>query len=169
MDVYLKHTPAHLDRHAHAHTYHIHTQHTETGVVYSMLSRTLIHTSIQTRCTNRCACQRQHTPPPRSISLSHTRTPTHSQSYTTTCQYCGQAFIKPLRTHSPLAVFGRQTTRNDSRWKCMTCSPIRPRLTQQLCFSLRLHQACSYELKEKRLLSTKKNDWEWLKAPEPGL
>lgn len=41
---------------------------------------------------------------PLELSLSHTHTLTHPQSYTTTCQYCGQAFLEPLLAHSPLAV-----------------------------------------------------------------
>lgn len=103
----LKHTPAHL-RHGHAHTYCIHTG------MHTIAARTLewgaaclqyaSHPHVYTNTLYKSMCA----PTPAHsflISLSRTRTPTHSQSYITTCQYCGQAFIEPLRTHSPPAFF----------------------------------------------------------------
>lgn len=92
---------------------------------YASHTHLVIHTSIQTLYKSMCAQTPTHSLL-NSISLTLSHTDTHSKSYTTTCQYCGQAFIEPLHTHSPLAVFGRQTMRNDSKWKCTTCSPIRP-------------------------------------------
>lgn len=100
-----------------------------------------------------------------SLTHTHTRTPTHSQSYTTTCQYCGQAFIEPLHTHSPLAVFGRQTMRNDSKWKCTTCSPIRPLSSKpNICVFLSVCTRLVVKSSEKKAPAYE-NVWEWLKAP----
>lgn len=133
---------------------------------YASHTHAVIHTSIQTHCTNRCARKRPHTPSwTLSLSHTHTRTPTHSQSYTTTCQYCGQAFIEPLHTHSPLAVFGRQTMRNDSKWKCTTCSPIRPLSSKpNICVFLSVCTRLGVKSSEKKAPAYE-NVWEWLKAP----
>ena len=131
---------------------------------YAPHTHAVIHTSIQTHCTNRCARKRPHTP---SWTLSHTlaHPPTHSQSHTTTCQYCGQAFLEPLLTHSPLAVFGRQTMRNDSKWKCTTCSPIRPLSSKpNICVFLSVCTRRVVKSSEKKAPAYG-NVWEWLKAP----
>lgn len=100
---------------------------------------------------------------PLELSLSHT--PTHSQSYSTTCQYCGQAFLEPLLTHSPLAVLA------DRRWGIIQngnvrhVSPIRPlsskpniRVFLSVCTRLVIRSS------EKKAPAYE-NVWEWLSDP----
>lgn len=163
-------THTHLDTDMHTHT---HTVYTQTCIqqsrahssgarrVYSMLPIcTYNHSHIYTNTLYKSMCAPTPTHSPL-ISLSHTRTPTHSQSHTTTCQYCGQAFIKPLHTHSPLAVFGRQTMRNDSKWKCMTCSPIRPLSSKpNICVFLSVCTRLVVKSSAKKRLQPTKNVWE---------
>lgn len=64
--------------------------------------------------------------------------------------------------------FGRQTMRNDSKWKCTTCSPIRPLSSKpNICVSLSVCTRLvvrSAEKKKKRL-QPMKNVRELLKAP----
>lgn len=139
----LRHALAHVDTYRHAHTHILYTHghaynsraHMQGGrrVCIASHTHTVIHTSIQTRCTNRCARRRPHTP---SWSLSLTLTHPRAQSYTTICQYCGQAFIEPLHTHSPPAVW--QTDDEEwLKWKCTTCSPLRPLSSKpNICVSL---------------------------------
>lgn len=134
----LKHTLTHLgtDMHARSHTHCVRTNtrtiaaHTlESGTACFFYSMLAIHTQPFTNLYKHTVQIDVHADAhvlPLELSLSHTHTPTRPQSHTTTCQYCGQAFLEPLLTHSPPAVFGRQTMRNDSKWKCTTCSPIRP-------------------------------------------
>ncbi len=74
------------------------------------------------------------------------------------------AFIEPLHTHSPLAVFGRQTMRNDSKWKCTTCSPIRPLSSKpNICVFLSVCTRLGVKSSEKKAPAYE-NVWEWLKA-----
>lgn len=152
------HTRTLRHRHAHTHAYCIHTDmHTiatralELGAAclqYASHPRAVIHTSIQTHCTNRCACQCPHTPSwSLSLSLSLTHSHTHSLAV---IHYYMSILWTSLHWTSPYTFssgrFGRQTMRNDSKWKCTTCSPIRPLSSKpNICvfLSLCLHQACS--------------------------
>lgn len=170
MDILYTETHAHTLRHRHARTLthalcthqHAYNSRARTRVwhcvlffFYSMLA---IHTQPFTNLYKHTVQIDVHAIAhvlPLELSLSHTHTPTRSQSHTTTCQYCGQAFLEPLLTHSPLAVFGRQTMRNDSKWKCTTCSPIRPLSSKpNICVSLSVCTRLvvrSAEKKKKRL------------------
>lgn len=165
----LKHTPAHLDTDMHTHTHrHAYGSRAHTWVrrcVFTVClpyTRSHLHIYTNTLYKSMCAPMPTHS---LLISLSHTRTPTHSQSHTTTCQYCGRAFIEPLHTHSPPAVFGRQTMRNDSKWKCTTCSPIRPLSSKpNICVFLSVCTKLVVRSSEKKAPAYE-NVWEWLKAP----
>lgn len=161
------HTLRHRLAHSHAlvrtrtHTCHTIAAHTlQSGTVfflqYACHTHAAIHKSIQTHYTNRCARKRPRAP---SWTLSFSHSHSHTRSHT--CQYYGQAFFKPLLTHSPLAVFGRQ---DDEEWFKTEMHDMFPYKatqfeTQHLCFSLSLHQACIKERREgekKRLRPRKK-------------
>lgn len=108
-----------------------------------------------------------------SLALSHThthsRTPTRSQSYTTTCQYCGQAFIKPLHTHSPLAIFGRRTMRNDSKMEMCDMFPYKATLNPTSVFSLSVCTRLVVQSSEKKAPAYKKLSGNDSRPPKPGL
>lgn len=110
---------------------------------------------------------------PRSLSHTHThthsRTPTRSQSYTTTCQYCGQAFIKPLHTHSPLAIFGRRTMRNDSKMEMCDMFPYKATLNPTSVFSLSVCTRLVVQSSEKKAPAYKKLSGNDSRPPKPGL
>lgn len=127
--------------HRHAHSYilytHRHACHHRTHshvCVYSMFP---IHTSIQTYCTNWCVCQHPLTPSwPLSLSHAHTLAHSYTQSHTLLHVNIVDKPSLNLSIHILLRPFGRQTMRNDSKWKCTTCSPIRPLSSKPniLCF-----------------------------------
>lgn len=73
---------------------------------YSMLSiPTQSFTKLYKHAVQIDARTNTHTVP---LELSRTRTPAHSQPYTTKCQYRGQAFLETLLAHSPLAVLANR-------------------------------------------------------------
>lgn len=152
------HTLRHRLAHSHAlvrtrtHTCAIQLPHTHSSLALCVfftvcLPYTRSHSQIYTNTLYKSVCAQT---PTRSLlnSLFLTLTLSHTRSHT--CQYCGQAFFKPLLTHSPLAVFGRQ---DDEEWFKTEMHDMFPYKatqfeTQHLCFSLSLHQACIKERRE---------------------
>lgn len=130
---------------------------------YASHTHPVIHTSIQTHCTNRCARQRPHTPS-WSLSLSHSHT-------NALAHYYMSILWTRLQWTSPYTFssghFGRQTMRNDSKWKCMTCSPIRPLSSKpNICVFLSVYTRLVVRGSEKKAPAYEKV-WEWLKASSP--
>lgn len=108
---------------------------------------------------------------PLELSLTHTHLHTHTLAvihYYMSILWTSLHWTSPY-TFSSGRVFGRQTMRNDSKWKCMTCSPIRPLSSQpNICVFL---SVCTRRVvkSSKKKAPAYHNVWEWLKATKPGL
>lgn len=178
----LKHTLTHLgtDMHARSHTHCVRTD-TRTIAAHTLESGTACfffftvclpytrsHSQIYTNtlyksmCTQTPTCSLLN-----SLFLTLTRPRAHSHTLLHV-----NIVDKPssnLSLHILLwPFFGRQTMRNDSKWKCTTCSPIRPLSSKpNICVSLSVCTRLvvrSAEKKKKRL-QPMKNVRELLKAP----
>lgn len=98
-----------------------------------------------------------------SLSLSHSHTHT-----LTAIHYYMSILWTSLHWTSPYTFssgrFGRQTMRNDSKWKCTTCSPIRPLSSKpNICVFLSVCTRLEVKSSEKKAPAYE-NVWEWLKA-----
>lgn len=166
----LKHTLTHaLCTHQHAYNSRAHTRvwHCVFFLQYACHTHAAIHKSIQTHCTNRCARKRPRAPS-WTLSFSHS----HAHALPVTHYYMSILWTSLPQTSpytfSPLAVFGRQTMTNDSKWKCTTCSPIRPLSSKpNICVFLSVCTRLVVRSAEKgkKRLQPMKNVREWLKAP----
>lgn len=167
------HTRTLRHRHAHAHTYCIHTDmHTivarahssRAPRVYSMLP---IHTQSFTHLykhTVQINVRADAHTLPLELSLSHSHTHTLAAIH-----YYMSILWTSLHWTSPYTFssgrFGRQTMRNDSKWKCTTCSPIRPLSSKpNICVFLSVCTRLVVKSAEKKAPAYE-NVWEWLKAP----
>lgn len=166
------HTRTLRHRHAHTHTYCLHTDmHTIVAArssrvlrVYSMLP---IHTQPFTHLykhTVQIDVRTNAHTLPLDLSLSHSHTHTR-----TVIHYYMSILWTSLHWTSPYTFssshFGRQTMRNDSKWKCSTCSPIRPLSSKpNICVFLSVCTQLVVRSAEKKAPAYE-NVWEWLKAP----
>ena len=101
-----------------------------------------------------------------SLTHTHTRTPTHFAviHYYMSILWTSLHWTSPY-TFSSGRFFGRQTMRNDSKWKCTTCSPIRPLSSKpNICVFLSVCTRLVVKSSEKKAPAYE-NVWEWLKAP----
>ena len=129
-------------RHAHIHTGILHTHgHAYNSRAHTWVRRcvftvcvpyTLSHSHIYTNTLYKSMCARMPTHSlliSLSLSLSHSHTHSHTHTLAVIHYYMSILWTS-LHWTSPYTFssgrFGRQTMRNDWKWKCTTRSPIRP-------------------------------------------
>lgn len=149
-------------RHAHAQTYWI-----LAFTVRPPYTRSHSHIYTNTLYKSMCAPTPTHS---LLNSLSLTRSHTHT---VTVIHYYMSILWTSLHWTSPYTFssgrFGRQTMRNDSKWKCTTCSPIRPLSSKpNICVFSLSAPGMKLRAQRKRLqpMKTSGND---SRPPKPGL